>query len=86
MSRLRELRLKNNMTQEELAKKINATGWNTTPKKHTRPKVMQTETKLLKQRLGADVKITGDENSGKIILKYQSYAELKNILRSMGIK
>ncbi len=71
---------------EELAKKINATGWNTTPKKHTRPKVMQTETKLLKQRLGADVKITGDENSGKIILKYQSYAELKNILRSMGIK
>ena len=71
---------------EELSKKINANGWQNTSKKKTTPKVMLTETKLLKQKLGADVKITGDENSGKIILKYQSYAELKNILRSMGLK
>ena len=71
---------------EERAKKINAEGWEKPQKRPHPSKILQNEAKLLKQKLGADVTISGDKNSGKIVLKYSSTAELKNILRSMGVK
>lgn len=71
---------------EERAKKINANGWEK-PQKRSNPKnILQNEAKLLKQKLGTNVTITGDKSSGKIVLKYSSTAELKNILRSMGVR
>jgi len=70
---------------EERAKKINSAGWSK-PAARPKTKLMLTEAKLIKQKLGTDVAISGDENNGKIVLKYTSSAELKNILRSLGIK
>jgi ParB family chromosome partitioning protein len=71
---------------EERAKKINANGWEKPQKRSNSTKILQNEAKLLKQKLGTNVTITGDKSSGKIVLKYSSTAELKNILRSMGVR
>lgn len=71
---------------EERAKKINTIGWDSDkPKSNLKKKVFVDEAKALQAKLGVAVSISGDEQKGKLTLKYNSEGELKNILKHLGL-
>ena len=72
---------------EEKAKKINENGWEEYNYNVNRNiQTFQSEERILKEKFGVKVKISGNHQKGKITFQYKDENELSKIMKNLGMK